>query len=92
MVTGESARVMAEQKNRWNWEVTGFEPRKTFDQEDRKVSSPLVRRYSISTSSALQHSEQSKQALASKFQKLKDKVKVWIWHTFHYYWELLLEF
>ncbi|RVX23995.1 Kinesin-like protein KIN-14B [Vitis vinifera] len=66
---------MAEQKNRWNWEVSGFEPRKAFDQEDRKVSSPLVRRYSISTSSVVQHSEQSKQALSSKFQKLKDKVK-----------------
>ncbi|WJZ91700.1 hypothetical protein VitviT2T_010747 [Vitis vinifera] len=67
---------MAEQKNRWNWEVSGFEPRKAFDQEDRKVSSPLVRRYSISTSSVVQHSEQSKQALSSKFQKLKDKVKL----------------
>ncbi|KAI8030343.1 Kinesin-like protein KIN-14A [Camellia lanceoleosa] len=66
---------MAEQKNRWNWEVSGFEPRKD---DDRKPSSssPLLRRYSISSSSVLPHSELSKLALASKLQRLVDKVKL----------------
>lgn len=68
---------MAEQRNRWNWEVSGFEPRKPFEQDDHK-SSHLVRRYSISSpSSASSHSEvSSKLGLESKFQKLRDKVKL----------------
>lgn len=92
---------MAEQrnnKNRWNWEVSGFEPRKlssssssaadaaasSFDHhDDYKPGAPLVRRYSISAASALAQSElansnsnSNNQAVASKLQKLKDKVKV----------------
>lgn len=87
--------IMADQRNnRWNWEVTGFEPRKassstssprsaSVDFDDYKPGAPLVRRYSISAASVLpqqqQHSELSKHAMASKLQKLKDKVKVdWI--------------
>lgn len=65
---------MAEQKNRWNWEVSGFEPRKSDDQ--KPPSSPLVRRYSISASGFLPHSDVSKPGLASKLQRLKDKVKL----------------
>ncbi|KAK9166861.1 hypothetical protein Scep_002052 [Stephania cephalantha] len=65
---------MAEQKNnRWNWEVPGFEPRTSF--EDEQKSGALLRRYSISTSSVLPRSEQSKQALAVKVLNLASKVK-----------------
>ncbi|XP_010547598.1 PREDICTED: kinesin-like protein KIN-14B [Tarenaya hassleriana] len=77
---------MAEQtsnNNRWNWEVSGFEPRKSssstassFEEGDHRPIAPLMRRYSISTASYLPHSsELSKQTLASKVQRLKDKVK-----------------
>ncbi|KAA8530763.1 hypothetical protein F0562_005469 [Nyssa sinensis] len=66
---------MAEQKNKWNWDVSGFEPRKSFEHDDHKPAS-VVRRYSISTSSILPHSELSKHALSSKLQRLKDKVKL----------------
>lgn len=72
---------MAEQRNRWNWEVSGFEPRKSsasVEPEEQKVAAPLVRRYSIASTSALprENSDLSKQALASKLQRLKDKLKV----------------
>ncbi|PON84753.1 Kinesin-like protein Kca1/Kca [Trema orientale] len=84
---------MADQRNnRWNWEVTGFEPRKSptsasaatpsaprsasVDFDDYRTGAPLVRRYSISAASVSpQHSELSKHSMASKLQKLKDKVK-----------------
>ncbi|KAJ9177518.1 hypothetical protein P3X46_012730 [Hevea brasiliensis] len=72
---------MAEHRNRWNWEVSGFEPRKSsasVEPEEHRVAAPLVRRYSISAASVLsgENSDFSKQALASKLQRLKDKVKV----------------
>ncbi|XP_022741785.1 kinesin-like protein KIN-14B [Durio zibethinus] len=77
---------MGEQKssnnNRWNWEVSGFEPRRlspSSPEEQRRVTAaPLMRRYSISASSVVSpySSEFSKQALASKVQRLKDKVKL----------------
>ena len=83
---------MADQKNsssnnRWNWEVTGFEPRKSsssstsprsasVDFDDYRPGMPLFKRCSISAASALQHSELPKQAMAAKLQKLKEKVKV----------------
>jgi hypothetical protein len=66
---------MGEQRNRWNWEVSGFEPRKTTS-EDHNPGAPLVRRYSISAASALAHSELTKPSVVSKVQRLKDKVKV----------------
>ncbi|KAF5747327.1 geminivirus Rep-interacting motor protein-like isoform X1 [Tripterygium wilfordii] len=74
---------MAELRNRWNWEVSGFEPRKSssssspFEPEDRRASvAPLVRRYSISAASVVANSEfSSKHALANKVQRLEDKVK-----------------
>lgn len=79
-----------ENKNRWNWEVSGFEPRKTsspsssssrlpFDlpEDPRPAVAPLLRHYSISATSVSPHSpEISKQALTTKVQRLKDKVKV----------------
>lgn len=65
---------MAEQKNRWNWEVTGFEPRKSSSSEDsvHRTPSSMLRRYSIPTNSPLSHSSE----LVSKVQCLKDKVQV----------------
>ncbi|XP_051117491.1 kinesin-like protein KIN-14B [Andrographis paniculata] len=65
--------------NRWNWEVAGFEPRKSVEQRDdyRKasVASPprSGRRYSMSISS---HSELAKLASNSKLLRLKDKVQL----------------
>ena len=77
---------MGEQKsnnnNRWNWEVSGFEPRRSSpsspDEQRRASAAPLMRRYSISAASSGSpySSEFSMQALASKVQRLKDKVKV----------------
>ncbi|XP_043710873.1 kinesin-like protein KIN-14L [Telopea speciosissima] len=64
---------MADQK-KWSWEIPGFESRKSFEHEDHKPA-PLVRRYSMSTSSILSQPDSSKNALAVKVQKLKDKVK-----------------
>ncbi|KAL7135493.1 hypothetical protein ABFS83_11G100700 [Erythranthe nasuta] len=71
---------MGDQKgsnNRWNWEVAGFEPRKSVEQRDdyKKASAPPLsgRRYSMSISS---HSELYKHAVNSKFMRLKDKVKL----------------
>ncbi|KAK4430521.1 Kinesin-like protein KIN-14B [Sesamum alatum] len=71
---------MGEQKgsnNRWNWEVAGFEPRRSVEQRDdyrrASVAPSLGRRYSMSISS---HSELSQHAVSSKLMRLKDKVKV----------------
>lgn len=71
---------MGEQRgsnNRWNWEVAGFEPKKSMEQRDdyRKPAVPPVagRRYSMSISS---HSELFKHAVSSKLLRLNDKVKV----------------
>ncbi|KAK7346054.1 hypothetical protein VNO80_20567 [Phaseolus coccineus] len=74
---------MAEQTNRWSWDVTGFDPWKSsptsqsppppLEHADRKPSAPLLRRYSISATSVL---PQSRQSVALKLQRLKDKVKL----------------
>ncbi|XP_071702854.1 kinesin-like protein KIN-14B [Rutidosis leptorrhynchoides] len=64
--------------NSWNWEVSGFEPRKSPATTDQPplAPSPLVRRYSISTPSVVPHSELiSKQSVATKLHNLKDKLK-----------------
>lgn len=65
--------------NRWNWEVSGFEPRKSPATEQPPSApspAPIARRYSISTPSIVPHSELiSKQAVATKLHNLKDKVK-----------------
>ncbi|GAB2232119.1 hypothetical protein Drorol1_Dr00011142 [Drosera rotundifolia] len=72
---------MAEQRNRWNWEVKGFEPRKTSSEEENQIRSPapLARRFSISTGgggAAAGHQELRRLALVSKLQRLKEKVKL----------------
>ncbi|XP_057807154.1 LOW QUALITY PROTEIN: kinesin-like protein KIN-14B [Salvia miltiorrhiza] len=60
--------------NRWNWEVAGFEPRKSVEQRDDYRRVPVApRRYSMSISSP---SDLSKQVLNSKFVRLNDKVKL----------------
>ncbi|KAF5764033.1 putative minus-end-directed kinesin ATPase [Helianthus annuus] len=62
--------------NRWNWEVSGFEPRKSPAEQPSSAPAPLVRRYSISTPSIVPHSEAVyKQNIANKLHNLKDKVK-----------------
>ncbi|PRQ48489.1 putative minus-end-directed kinesin ATPase [Rosa chinensis] len=80
---------MAEQRsNKWNWEVSGFEPRKwtsssptastataSLDNSDGGGYRP-GRRYSISAASALAQSELSNQSVTSKLQKLQEKVKL----------------
>ncbi|XP_039144948.1 kinesin-like protein KIN-14L isoform X1 [Dioscorea cayenensis subsp. rotundata] len=62
-----------QQKNRWTWEVPGFEPRKSV--EDPKPVSPLARRYSISTPSVAPRAELAKHSVAVKLQSLKDQLK-----------------
>ncbi|KAL1566811.1 Kinesin-like protein KIN-14B [Salvia divinorum] len=60
--------------NRWNWEVAGFEPRKSVEQRDDYRRVPVApRRYSMSISS---HSDLSKQVFNSKLLRLNDKVKL----------------
>ncbi|XP_078433642.1 kinesin-like protein KIN-14L [Wolffia australiana] len=71
---------MGEQKDRWTWEVAGFEPRKPVEQEraarrQASLAGGLSRRYSISASSSSPRSEVSKLALGLKLQKLKDQLK-----------------
>ncbi|KAL8229028.1 hypothetical protein R6Q57_013933 [Mikania cordata] len=60
--------------NRWNWEVSGFEPRKS--PPEQPPVAHLARRYSISTPAIVPHSDAiNKQAVATKLHNLKDKVK-----------------
>ncbi|ANM69721.1 kinesin like protein for actin based chloroplast movement 2 [Arabidopsis thaliana] len=67
---------MAEQKstNMWNWEVTGFESKKSPSSEEgvHRTPSSMLRRYSIPKNSLPPHSSE----LASKVQSLKDKVQL----------------
>ncbi|XP_047311856.1 kinesin-like protein KIN-14B [Impatiens glandulifera] len=65
---------MADQKNKWSWDVPGFEPRRTLEHDDHKPA-PLIRRYSISSSGS-SHSELFRRALAPKLQRLQDKVEL----------------
>ncbi|KAL9259705.1 Kinesin-like protein [Drosera capensis] len=74
---------MAEQRNRWNWEVKGFEPKKTSSEEENKIRSPapLARRFSISIGgggggAAAGQQELRRLALVSKLERLKGKVKL----------------
>ncbi|WZZ00791.1 hypothetical protein YC2023_073119 [Brassica napus] len=61
---------MGEKNNRWNWEVTGFEPNKSpSSSEDNRT--PL-RGYSIPENSLPPHSSE----LASKVHSLKEKVQL----------------
>ena len=68
-------RAMAEQRNRWSWDVTGFEPWKSPSPErgDRRPSAPPASRHSMSSSVPTP-------SAASKVQRLKDEVKVMRFH------------
>ncbi|KAL5705853.1 Kinesin-like protein KIN-14B [Ranunculus cassubicifolius] len=72
---------MAEQKKSWNWEVPGFQPRKSVEEDDEihkpsSSSSHLVRRFSVSSTSPHSSSPVSKkQGLAAKLQTLNHNVK-----------------
>ncbi|XP_050371326.1 kinesin-like protein KIN-14B [Argentina anserina] len=71
---------MAEQRsNKWNWEVSGFEPRKWSSSANGDSDDgyrPPGRRYSISAANALAQSQLSNLSVAAKLQKLQDKVKL----------------
>ncbi|CAL0312999.1 unnamed protein product [Lupinus luteus] len=74
---------MSEQKNRWSWDVTGFEPWKSSPSPSSPSPLPpsvekperkqLTRRYSISAPSSVV--PQLKQSIVSKVHRLKDSVK-----------------
>ncbi|XP_072952795.1 kinesin-like protein KIN-14L [Typha angustifolia] len=64
---------MAEQKNRWTWELPGFEPRRSFDREEAAVAP--VRRLPGSPLLPVPRSETPRPSVAAKVQKLKDQVK-----------------
>ncbi|CAL0311857.1 unnamed protein product [Lupinus luteus] len=65
---------MTDQRNRWSWDVTGFGPWNSSppssEQDDQRPRAPLSRRHSISAPSVSPH------YLASKVQRLNDKVKL----------------
>ncbi|KAL9691607.1 hypothetical protein QQ045_012032 [Rhodiola kirilowii] len=67
-------------RRKWNWDVSGFEARKVSEQrpEDnvRASVAPMVRRYSVASSSVSQHELPLRQSLVGKVQKLKDNVKL----------------
>ncbi|XP_057971450.1 kinesin-like protein KIN-14B isoform X2 [Malania oleifera] len=68
---------MEEQRNnRWNWEVPGFEPRKSFELDDHRSPPPMLRRHPMSMPLVSSPSELPRNGIASKLQRLKDKVKL----------------
>lgn len=68
---------MAGQRNRWNWEIPGFEPRKSVEREEPSPPvQSLVRRYSVSVASVVQRADPARLAVAAKVLKLRDQVKV----------------
>ncbi|KAG6521379.1 hypothetical protein ZIOFF_018495 [Zingiber officinale] len=75
---------MAEPKNRWTWDLPGFEPKRSA--EDQR-SPPLVPRLSVSQSSLSPRPDSSKKPIAVGLQKLEKQVK----HTRDYYLELKQE-
>ncbi|CAN6455367.1 unnamed protein product [Victoria cruziana] len=68
---------MGEPKNRWSWEVRGFEPRKSFEfgdeQRDRPPAAP-TRRYSLSAATLPRTEVAPRRSVAVKIQKLKEQV------------------
>ncbi|KAJ1699722.1 hypothetical protein LUZ63_008234 [Rhynchospora breviuscula] len=66
---------MAE-KNRWTWDVPGFESRSSFDRAETATGAlPFVRRLSVSPSTLAPRSELSRPALTTKLQRLEKQVK-----------------
>jgi len=81
---GFAATAMAEQSNRWSWNITGFEPWKSTttspspEQNDQKPSASRNSTYLVPSHS-----------VASKVEELRDQVKVMRFH-FHVYRILML--
>ncbi|XP_074587966.1 kinesin-like protein KIN-14L [Curcuma longa] len=78
---------MAEPKNRWTWDLPGFEPRRAAEVVEDRRSPPLVRRLPVSQSSLTPRPDSSKKPIAVRVQKLEEQVK----HTRDYYLELKQE-
>ncbi|XP_042399089.1 kinesin-like protein KIN-14L [Zingiber officinale] len=81
---------MAEPKNRWTWDLPGFEPRRSADVGEDRGSRPLVRPLSVSQPSQpslTPRPDSSKKSIAVRLQKLEKQVK----HTRDYYLELRQE-
>ncbi|KAK8967254.1 Geminivirus Rep-interacting motor protein [Platanthera guangdongensis] len=65
---------MAEQRNRWTWDLPLFEPRNSLEREDQRQTPP-VRKFSLSPSSIAPRPEVGMQSVNEKFCRLKDHVK-----------------
>lgn len=65
---------MAEQRNRWTWDLPLFEPRNSLEREDQRQK-PQVRKFSLSPSSMAPRPEVGRQSVNEKFGRLKDQVK-----------------
>ncbi|RZS03098.1 hypothetical protein BHM03_00033222 [Ensete ventricosum] len=67
---------MGEPKNRWTWDLPGFEPRKPDEGGEDRGYRPAVRRLSVSQSSLAPRADQPKRPVAVRLQKLKNQLKV----------------
>ncbi|XP_064978139.1 kinesin-like protein KIN-14L isoform X1 [Musa acuminata AAA Group] len=66
---------MGEPKNRWTWDLPGFEPRKLDEGGEDRGYRPAVRRLSVSQSSLAPRADQPKRLIAVRLQKLKNQLK-----------------
>ncbi|KAJ8491359.1 hypothetical protein OPV22_013080 [Ensete ventricosum] len=66
---------MGEPKNRWTWDLPGFEPRKPDEGGEDRGYRPAVRRLSVSQSSLAPRADQPKRPVAVRLQKLKNQLK-----------------
>ncbi|WOL06562.1 hypothetical protein Cni_G15296 [Canna indica] len=66
---------MAEPKNRWTWDLPGFEPRRSVEVSEDGAHRPLVRRFSVSQSALAPRLDPPKQSVASRLQKLEGQIK-----------------
>ncbi|CAL9777500.1 unnamed protein product [Musa acuminata subsp. burmannicoides] len=66
---------MGEPKNRWTWDLPGFEPRKPDEGGEDRGYRPPVRRLSVSQSSLAPRADQPKRLTAVRLQKLKNQLK-----------------
>lgn len=66
---------MGEPKNRWTWDLPGFEPRKPDEGVEDRGYRPAVRRLSVSQSSLAPRADQPKRLIAVQLQKLKNQLK-----------------
>ncbi|URE38463.1 KISc [Musa troglodytarum] len=66
---------MGEPKNRWTWDLPGFEPRKPDEGGEDRGYRPAVRRLSVSQSSLAPRADQPKRSISVRLQKLKNQLK-----------------